>query len=103
MATAGSIDITDALKGFALQLQPYQLELYKRMTEDLTVGFRRLSVTVTVSSKAMKDFTRVVRWLYFWKDQRRHFQTYGLTRPNGKPRRSGRRHKGMPAWRGHYA
>lgn len=106
MATDGpGYDITEWIKDskidLKLDLQPFQVKLVESMVQ-LKEGFRTFSVSISGATKAAKLFASTVRWVY-WKNQHRHFQTYGLVRPNGKPRRSGRRHKGMPAWRGKYA
>lgn len=104
MATVGPVDVSVFLKDFrfGLQLQTYQIKLAESFLL-LGDGFRRFEVQLSGSAKAARDFAKTVQWIFFWKEQHRHFQAYGMTRPNGKPRRSGRRHKGMPAWRGHYA
>lgn len=105
MATVGTIDLSAYLKDFNLEvshnLQPFQIQMIEAV-QQLKEGFRVYSLRIDGVRSQFKAFAQVIRWTYYWKDQHARFQTYGLVRPNGKPRRSGRRHKGMPAWRGHY-
>lgn len=97
-----------------LGLQPYQRQILDRVVGDLAISMGRsvremegaivnLTVSMRGATARFREAGRYLAWVGRWKDQHYRLQTYGMVRPNGKLRRSGRRHKGMPAWRGKYA
>lgn len=61
------------------------------------LAFRRIDVTLSASFAATAEARFAIRQLGA-RIQMADYRHHGRTRPDGRPRRSGRRHRGMSAW-----
>lgn len=56
------------------------------------------SIRIVAVIRAVDHFSSAVERAG-WAIRRFEYNMFGRTRPDGRPRRSGHRHRGMPAWR----
>jgi hypothetical protein len=77
-------------------LEPWQVEVVERSITNVASKVEFVARRLTLAMQRIPD--RAVQRIY-WLLAVSEFRAHGLTRPNGRPRRSGHRHRGTPAWR----
>jgi hypothetical protein len=90
----GDEPMSDEVKRVADGVLPFNRERMAETRERFENAMHDITVTLTANTAPLIAGLRRFQTQLVWMD----YLMQGRTRPDGRPRRTGRRHRGMPAW-----